>query len=61
MEWLVWYGLRIGFSYSEVLDMPFVILCNYIAIEMFKTEGARVRETDGRSEEEKFDYFMSFD
>ena len=41
--------------------MPFVILCNYIAIEMFKTEGARVRETDGRSEEEKFDYFMSFD
>lgn len=37
----MWYGLRIGLSYQQTLDLPFGELLTLIAIEQIKVEGAK--------------------
>lgn len=40
-EWLIWYGLKIGLSYAETLDMPYGELLSLTAAEQIKNEGFR--------------------
>lgn len=40
-EWFIWYGLKIGLSYREALDIPVGELRDLIAVEQIKREGAR--------------------
>lgn len=44
-EWFLWYGMSVGLSYSEALDIPFGELLDYVAIEQIKREGARLRRS----------------
>lgn len=37
----MWYGMRVGLTYDQALDIPFGELLDYVAIEQIKTEGAR--------------------
>ena len=39
LAWLIWYGLKIGLSYTETLDLPVGELKTLIAIEQIKCEG----------------------
>lgn len=45
-DWLLWYGLRLGLSYTEALDLPLGELLNLIAIEQYKREGAKLEENE---------------
>ena len=40
-EWFLWYGMNVGLSYTQALDIPFGELLDYIAIEQIKREGFR--------------------
>lgn len=44
--WLIWYGLHIGLSYQDTLDLPFGELLDLISVEQVKREGAKLRETE---------------
>ncbi len=35
----MWYGMAVGLTYTEALDVPFGELLDYIAIEQIKREG----------------------
>ena len=37
-EWLIWYGLKIGLTYDQALDIPVGELMDYVAIEQVKHE-----------------------
>lgn len=37
----MWYGLRVGLTYEQALDIPFGELLDFVAIEQIKVEGAR--------------------
>lgn len=42
----MWYGLEVGLTLSETLDIRLCELKNLIAIEQIKTEGARLKRDD---------------
>lgn len=50
----MWYGLKIGLSFSETMTMPIGYLLDLIAIEQVKNEGAALK----KSEDEEADEFM---
>lgn len=52
----IWYGLRIGIPYRLVWQMPFGELCDLIAIEQIKTEGAKLKHIK-TEEEEREEFF----
>ena len=35
----MWYGLRVGLTYEQALDIPYGELLDFMAIERIKTEG----------------------
>lgn len=35
----MWYGMRVGLTYEQALDMPYGELLTLIAIEQIKVEG----------------------
>lgn len=41
----MWYGMAVGLSYTEALDVPFGELLDYIAIEQIKREGFAPKHT----------------
>lgn len=41
----MWYGLRIGLAYSEVLIIPLGELSDLITIEQIKHEGATLKRS----------------
>lgn len=41
----MWYGMAVGLSYTEALDVPFGELLDYIAIEKIKREGFAPKRT----------------
>ncbi len=45
-EYYIWYGLKIGLTYIQTLYIPFGMLCDLIAIEQLKHEGAKIKKTD---------------
>lgn len=45
-EWFLWYGLRLGLTYDQTLDLPMGELRDLISVEQIKYEGARLRESD---------------
>lgn len=50
IEWHIWYGLKIGLSYEWIYTMPFGELCDLIAVEQIKQEGAKRRHTAEETE-----------
>lgn len=54
LDWFVWYGLQIGLTYTDTLDLPFAELLNLVAIEQIKHEGAKRLVV--LTEEEAFDF-----
>lgn len=40
----MWYGMAVGLTYREALDIPFGELLDYIAIEQIKREGCKLRQ-----------------
>ena len=42
-EWLTWYGMRVGLSHNEALDVPVGELLSLIAVEQIKNEGAKLK------------------
>lgn len=50
-EWLIWYGLRIGLSYDETLDIPFGTLLSLIAAERIGVEGWRYKRPQKTDED----------
>ena len=40
-EWFLWYGMNVGLSYAQALDIPFGELLDFVAIEQIKREGYR--------------------
>lgn len=36
----MWYGMRVGLTYEQALDIPFGELLDFVAIEQIKVEGA---------------------
>ena len=45
-EYYIWYGLKIGLTYIQTLYILFGMLCDLIAIEQLKHEGAKIKKTD---------------
>lgn len=43
--WFLWYGMAIGMSRDETLDIPYGELLDMIAIQQIKCEGAKLRRT----------------
>lgn len=43
--WFLWYGMAIGMSREETLDIPYGELLDMIAIHQIKCEGAKLRRT----------------
>lgn len=43
--WYLWYGLQVGLTRLEALDLPFSLLLDLIAVHQIKTEGAEQRPT----------------
>lgn len=41
-EWFLWYGMAVGLTYTQALDIPFGELLDYVAIEQIKREGFRL-------------------
>ena len=41
----MWYGMAVGLTYDQALDIPFGELLDYVAIEQIKREGFRQRRT----------------
>ena len=39
--WFLWYGMRVGLTMDETLDIPFGDLLTLIAVEQIKREGCR--------------------
>ncbi len=39
----MWYGMAVGLTYCQALDIPFGELLDYVAIEQVKREGFRLR------------------
>ncbi len=42
-EWFLWYGMAVGLTYAQALDIPFGELLDYVAIEQIKREDFRLR------------------
>ncbi len=42
----MFYGLRIGLTYEEALDMPLPLLLDLIACKQIKDEGFELKEYD---------------
>ena len=40
--WFLWYGMAIGMSREEALDIPYGELLDMIAIQQIKLEGAKL-------------------
>lgn len=55
MGWFVWYGLKMGLSYQETLDLPYGELSDLVAIEQIKNEGAKLKAADYEEQDEFFD------
>lgn len=53
-EWFLWYGLKIGLTYDQTMDLPLGELLDLVAIEQIKHEGARLKHSAGDGEEEFF-------
>ena len=51
-EWLIWYGMRVGLSYGEALDVPFGELLDYAAIEQIANGAADDATPDSRPYDE---------
>ena len=41
----MWYGLRVGLTYEQALDIPYGELLDFMTIERIKTEGFVRRRT----------------
>ena len=41
----MWYGLRVGLTYEQALDIPYGELLDFMAIERIKAEGFVRRRT----------------
>jgi len=39
----LWYGMRVGLTYEQALDLPLGELLDFVAIEQIKAEGFRRR------------------
>lgn len=37
----MWYGLRVGLTYTQTMNIPFGELLDYVCIEQIKIEGFR--------------------
>ena len=51
--------MRIGLSYEIVYSLPFGELCDLIAVEQIKNEGAKAKKSTGQ-EEAEFWRLMAF-
>ena len=51
-EWFTWYGLEMGLSLDETMDLPLTLLFDLISIHQIKKEGYRYKQSvaDGQSE-----------
>ena len=38
----MWYGMQVGLTYNQALDIPFGELLDFVAIEQIKHEGFSV-------------------
>lgn len=39
----MWYGLKIGLTYQETLELPYGELLDLIAVEQIKHEGVKLK------------------
>jgi len=44
LSWILWYGLHLGLTRSEVLFLPLCEIFDLIAIEQIKNEGFTYRD-----------------
>lgn len=47
----MWYGMRVGLTYDQSLDIPFGELLDFVAIEQIKAEGFRQKRILPQDEE----------
>lgn len=52
-EWLIWYGIHIGLTLNETLDLPIGELLTLIAIDQIKS-GIATEKEKYESEEDEF-------
>ena len=50
----MYYGMKIGLSYQEALDMPLGSLLDYIAIDKIACGGVKLKKTEEQEENEFF-------
>ena len=50
--WCIWYGLKIGLSYETAYALPFGELCDLIAVEQIRNEGAKMKKSKAQEEAE---------
>lgn len=43
--WYLWYGLQVGLTRLEALDLPLSVLLDLVAVHQIKTEGAEHKPT----------------